>query len=103
MNNVEPQGVQSAANWTAHFSNHHLKVEGEITFPTPGYKAHLRKKEPQGISPETLLLEKVVKMPTGIEPDHVVTERVRFEERTHTRYQQVEIFPDGIRVNVTQD
>ena len=77
-----------------------LKVHGKCTFPTPGFKVHLKKKEPQGINPAILLLEKVVVAPTGIEPQRVVTLPVSFEEKTTAHYEEVEILPDGTRIPV---
>jgi hypothetical protein len=50
----------------------------------------LKRKVPQGINPEILLLEKMVAAPTGIEPDHIVTIEVSFEEHTSVHYKEVE-------------
>ncbi|MBV9849085.1 MAG: hypothetical protein JO250_05285 [Armatimonadetes bacterium] len=77
-----------------------LKVEGEVQTPTPGYKLHLTKANPQGINPQILLLNLHRNAPTGIEPQHVVTERVEFKEDTHVPYQKVQIEPDGVTVDV---
>jgi hypothetical protein len=79
-----------------------LKVTGECTFPTPGYKVRLEKKEPQGINPAVLILEKIVTGPKGIEPQHVVTVPVSFEEQTAVRYDEVQILPDGARIEVKE-
>ena len=77
-----------------------LKVRGECTFPTPGFKVHLKRKEPQGINPAILILEKTVVPPTGIEQQRVVTVLVHFEESSSVRYDEVEIVPDGVRIRV---
>ena len=60
----------------------------------------LRKKEPQGINPAILILERPVVPPKGIEPQHVVTQPVTFEERTTSRYEEVQILPDGVTLHV---
>ena len=92
--------VNKCGDWSATLHSDKLKVHGQCTFPTPGFKVHLKKKEPQGINPAILLLEKVVTQPTGIEPQHVVTVPVTFEEHTKTHYHEVEILPDGTRIKV---
>ena len=92
--------VNQCADWSATLHADHLKVQGQCTFPTPGFKVHLKKKEPQGINPLILLLEKTVTAPTGIEPQHVVTISVSFEEHTTTHYHEVDILPDGTRIKV---
>ena len=89
-----------SVDWSATLHHNKLKVHGELTFPTPGYKVHLAKKTPQGINPLVLLLEKTVVAPTGIEPDHVATIPVSFEEHTTTQYHEVEILPDGVTIRV---
>jgi len=92
---------KTSLDWSATLHQDKLKVNGHITFPTPGYKVQLKKKVPQGINPKILLLEKTVEAPTGIEPDHVVTMPVSFEEHTTVHYHEVEILPDGIKIPVT--
>jgi hypothetical protein len=77
-----------------------LKVKGEVQTPTPGFVLHLSKANPQGINPQILLLRLDRKAPSGIEPQHVVTEQVSFEEHTHVPYKQVQIEPDGVTINV---
>ncbi len=92
--------VNECGDWTATLHSGRLKVHGECTFPTPGFKVHLKKKEPQGINPAILLLEKTVVKPTGIEPQHVVTIAVKFEEHTTAHYHEVQILPDGTMIKV---
>jgi hypothetical protein len=94
-----------AATWTAvHNELPHgrgrLTVKGELQMPTPGFKLHLTKANPQGINPEILLLRLHTKAPTGIEPQHVVTQEVTFEEHTHVPYKQVQIEPHGPTITV---
>ena len=95
--------VNQCGDWSATLCSNELKVHGQCTFPTPGFKVHLKKKEPQGINPEILLLEKTVAAPKGKEPDHVVTVSVSFEERTTVHYQEVDILPDGTRIKVKHE
>jgi hypothetical protein len=92
--------VNKCGDWSATLHSGVLKVHGKCTFPTPGFKVHLAKKVPQGINPAILLLEKTVVAPTGIEPQHVVTIDVYFEEHTKTHYHEVEILPDGTTIKV---
>jgi hypothetical protein len=92
--------VNTCTDWSATLHANTLKVAGKCTFPTPGFKVHLKKKEPQGINPAILLLEKTVKAPTGVEPDHVVTVEVTFEEHTTAHYSEVDILPDGTKIKV---
>jgi hypothetical protein len=93
--------AKTSTAWSATLHKDHLKVQGEFTFPTPGYKVELKRKVPQGINPSILLLEKAVTTPHGIEPQHVVTIPVSFEEQTTAHYHEVEILPDGIKIAVT--
>ncbi len=95
-----PAAPKPASDWTATLEHNSLKVEGQITFPTPGYKVQLTKKQPQGTNPAILLLEKSVIAPHGIEPQHVVTQTVTFEEHTSAKYTEVEVLPDGIKIKV---
>jgi hypothetical protein len=88
-------------SWTATLDCDELKVNGTFTFPTTGYSVSLKKKEPQGINPAILLLEKALVPPTGIVADHIVNQPVSFEEHTTVRYKEVEILPDAIKINVT--
>jgi hypothetical protein len=93
--------VNKCHDWTATLHSNKLKVHGKCIFPTPGFKVNLKRKVPQGINPEILLLEKTVVAPAGIEPDHVVTIEVSFEEHTSVHYKEVEILPDGSKIKVS--
>ena len=102
--NTMPESA-SPSPWTAVHNEtppgpDRLRVNGEIQVPTPGFKLRLTKANPQGINPEILLLTLHRKAPTGIEPQHVVTQQVSFEEQTHVPYKQVQIEPDGVTINV---
>jgi hypothetical protein len=92
--------VNKCGNWSATLYSNTLKVHGECTVPTPGYKVHLTRKVPQGINPDILLLEKTVVAPKGIEPQHVATLPVSFEEHTTAHYHEVQILPDGTTIKV---
>jgi len=92
--------VNKCGDWSAKIHSEKLTVRGECTFPTPGFKVSLKVKEPQGINPAILLLEKTVVAPTGIEPQHVTTIPVCFEEHTKAHYQEVQILPDGVTIKV---
>ena len=72
-----------------------LNVTGECTFPTPGFKVALKKKQPQGINPAILILEKSVVTPTGIEPQILTVVPVEYHETTDYLYTEVEILPDA--------
>jgi hypothetical protein len=77
-----------------------LKVRGECTFPTPGFKVTLKKAVPQGINPTILILEKIVVKPTGIEPQIVTTIPVEYEETTDQPTKEVVIMPDDTKITV---
>ncbi|HJQ30653.1 MAG TPA: hypothetical protein VJ866_00660 [Pyrinomonadaceae bacterium] len=79
-----------------------LHVTGRCTFPTHGYKVTLKEAVPQGINPAILLLQKVVKPPTGpvIQTPEVV--QVNFRKKTNFKYTHVTILPDGVTVKVKQ-
>jgi hypothetical protein len=94
-------------NWTAIHDSMpprpaRLTVRGECTFPTPGYKVTLRKKQPQGINPKILILEKTIVSPTGIEPQIVTTIPVVYEETTNQHYSEVQILPDDTKIQVQE-
>jgi hypothetical protein len=102
MSEVNKCGSWAATLFVEQNGHHRLKIHGQCTFPTPGFKVHLKKKEPQGINPAILILERTVVPPTGIEPQHVVTIPVSFEERTRQHYDEVQIVPDGVRIEVKE-
>jgi hypothetical protein len=77
-----------------------LHVTGKCIFPKHGYKVTLKKAMPQGINPAILLLQKVVKPPTGIVIPTPQTVLVNFTLKTKTKYKAVTILPDGVTVKV---
>jgi hypothetical protein len=86
--------------WAATYRSGKLTVTGHLTFATTGYSVKLKKANSAIAHPGTLLLDKIVTNPTGIVADHVVSEVVTWEEHTESKYQAVEILPDGIRIPV---
>ena len=79
-----------------------LRVTGECTFQTPGFKVTLQKKQPQGINPNILLLEKVVQAPTTTEPQVVTTVSAHYVESTDQHYIEVSILPDNTSIPVEE-
>jgi len=79
-----------------------LTVKGKCTFPTPGFKVTLKRKEPQGINPLILILEKVVVAPTKREPQHPSKVDVEYLAKTNTHYSDVEILPEGTKIAVKE-
>lgn len=97
----------NCANWSAIHdfmppAPAHLRVRGDCTFPTPGYTVTLKKKEPQGINPSILILEKAVTSPSGPEPEVITTIPVAYEEVTNQHYTEVQIVPDGATIAVQE-
>jgi hypothetical protein len=100
-------GRQNCRNWSAIHDfmpprPARLRVRGECTFPTPGFKVTLKRAVPQGINPTILILEKTVTRPTGIEPQHVTTITVEYEETTDQHIAEVLIMPDDTRIPVQE-
>jgi hypothetical protein len=79
-----------------------LTVRGECTFPTPGFKVTIKRKQPQGINPTILILEKTVVNPTGLEPQIVTTMSVEYEEKTDQHFLEILILPDETRIPVQE-
>jgi hypothetical protein len=77
-----------------------LRVRGVCEFPTPGFVVTLRRHTPQGFNPRILLLDKVVRPPTGVVPQVVTRVAVRYEEATTAGFDAVTILPDGDTVPV---
>jgi hypothetical protein len=98
--------MQAAHNngvWSATLHSDKLNVDGRFAFPTQGYQVVIKKKEPQGINPAILVLEKTVLGPLGKEPSNEVSMLVSFEEQANSPYREVEILPDRIRIEVKQN
>jgi hypothetical protein len=80
-----------------------LRVTGECTFPTPGYKVTLKEAVPQGINPRILLLRKTVTPPKGPVPQVLQTIPVSFEKKNaKTKYTEVTILPEVTTIKVKQ-
>ena len=79
-----------------------LRVHGKCTFPTSGYSVELKKHVPQGINPAILLLDKVVTPPAGIVSQKVTTVDVSYHEVTDIHYLEVEILPDGTKIQIKE-
>jgi hypothetical protein len=72
---------------------HRLYVIGTCVFPTTGWSVYLKRAIPQGINPNILILDKIVKPPTGIVIDVITTVHVRYEEVASVDFKEVEIRP----------
>jgi hypothetical protein len=79
-----------------------LRVRGECEFPTAGFQVTLRRHVPQGINPRILLLDKVVRPPSGPAPQVVTRVEVRYEEVTTAGFDAVTILPEGATVWVEE-
>ena len=77
-----------------------LRVTGKCLFPKHGYKVTLKEAVPQGINPAILLLQKIVKPPTGIVIPMPEVVNVVFTKKTKTKYSKVTILPGGPTINV---
>lgn len=79
-----------------------LHVVGKCRFPTPGYKVTLKKAVPQGINPAILLLQKVVRPPTGKVIPAITVVEARYSEQTNALYTAVTILPEVKTIKVQQ-
>lgn len=79
-----------------------LHVKGECEFPSAGYAVELRRREPQGINPKDLLLDRIVHEPSGPVSQVVTVVEARYEEETDFEYDTVTILPDGMSVPVQE-
>ena len=77
-----------------------LHVSGKCEFPTAGYSVELKPAEPQGINPKIYILDKIVHEPEKPGSDVITTVEVRYDEKTETEYDQVQIRPDGVTIEV---
>jgi hypothetical protein len=97
------QAANNSGVWSATLHCDKLNVDGRFAFPTQGYQVVIKKKEPQGVNPAILVLEKTVFAPAGTEPSNGVAMLVSFEEQANSQYREVEILPDRIRIEVKQN
>jgi hypothetical protein len=79
-----------------------LHVRGECEFPTAGFSVELRRREPQGINPRDLLLDRIVREPSGPVAQVVTVVEARYREETDFEYDTVTIFPDGVSLQVQE-
>ena len=79
-----------------------LRVRGKCLFPIHGYKVTLEVAVPQGINPAILLLQKIVKPPTGLLVKTPETVDVDFTIKTtkKPKHTQVMILPGGPTIPV---
>jgi hypothetical protein len=75
-------------------------VRGWCTFPTSGWSMQLRRKEPQGINPADLLLERIVSLAEGYQARVIKAIEAEYVEQTETEYDTVSILPDGATIAV---
>lgn len=68
-----------------------LRVTGECTMPTPGYRCSLKKAEPQGTNPRDLLLELVIDKPTGFQNPAIAPCPIEYELNTSEGFDTVSI------------
>jgi hypothetical protein len=102
---MDPQVPGACSNWQAWYatksSESVLNVCGRCEFPTSGFTVKLVRKEPQGINPRILLLERVVTPPTGQVAQVVTMQEVSYSEKAaRGQFTQVTILPDGPTVPV---
>lgn len=105
--NLSVAGTAQSSSWAAWHDRMPgtpatLHVHGEVTFPTTGYAVELRRAVPQGINPTILILDKLVRPPTGPVQQVMTTVVVRYREVTNDRFTEVRIEPDGISVPVKE-
>lgn len=98
-----PEGT--CHDWTAVHSHEPpgpsvLTVRGTCRFDTAGYSVQLRRREPQGINPRDLLLDRILHPPTGPVAQVVTEVTVSYSEETEFGYQTVTILPDGASITV---
>jgi hypothetical protein len=104
------QTAGECSNWYAEWnfqppSTPYLEVWAECTFPNARYKVVLRRREPQGINPKDLLLERIVTELEGGADEETTLGRLDFgyveEIRDHDLVPEtVTILPDAVTVPV---
>jgi len=77
-----------------------LMVRGWCTFPSSGWSMDLKPKEPQGVNPADLLLERSVALAAGYQANVVKAIEVHYEQQTDGQYETVTILPDGPTIAV---
>ena len=79
-----------------------LHVRGECEFPTAGFSVELRRREPQGFNPRDLLLDRIVREPSGPVAQVITVVRASYREETDFEFDTVTILPDGVSVKVQE-
>lgn len=79
-----------------------LRVTGKCRFRTTGYRVELRRSDLQETNPwpRNLLLELIVKAPTGHVGQGFTTLDARYEEETDVEYETVTFLSNNVRVSV---
>jgi hypothetical protein len=77
-----------------------IHVTGEVTVPTSGYTATLRKHEPQGINDKDLLLDLIITEPTGAVNEIVTVIPVEYVEETDFGYTTASVIECALNIPV---
>ena len=101
----EPAGY--CRDWSAWHDNDPpgppvLHVRGECEFPTAGFSVELRRREPQGFNPRDLLLDRIVREPSGPVAQVITVVRASYREETDFEFDTVTILPDGVSLQVQE-
>lgn len=102
MNSAECQ------NWIAWYdrmprSESVLHVQGECSFPSPGYAVELRRHEAAlPNNPSNLLLELIVHEPSSPTLEGLTVVPVRYREQTHIEYKTVTVRPSDVVLNIEE-
>ncbi len=97
----------AAANWKAWHSRMPaqppiLYVRGLCEFPPTGYRVELRRSSMQGADPAILVLDLAISKTSEPVSAATAKKEARYEEKTHQRYEQVQIRPCNIVVIVEE-
>ena len=104
----QPSSYESKSNCSDWSASHdhmppgpkNLYVSGKCKFPTSGYSVELKPADPQGINEKIYILNKIVHEPNGPVTQVETVVDVRYEEQTETEYDQVQIEPDHVLIDV---
>ena len=97
----------AAADWKAWHSRMPaqppiLYVRARYEFPTTGYKVELRRSLTQEADPAILVLDLVISETSEPASSAVASSEARYEEKTHQRYEQVQIRPGNVVIVVEE-
>lgn len=79
-----------------------LHVRGDCEFPTAGFSVELRRREPQGFNQRDLLLDRIVRKPSGPVAQVITVLEARYREETDFEFDTVTILPDGVSLQVQE-